>query len=270
MKNITFASVLLMLVAGAASAAQEPQPGRLDARVRTVTYQQNNVVRVDATYGISTMIMFDEDESFETIALGDTDSWQVKPNKRGNLLFVKPIAQNVVTNLNVVTNKRIYFFEMHDNAPKASKEIFGVRFIYPENEVNASLKREAEARAANPNQSGIDKAHVNIDYTYKGGDKLKPLMIFDDGKKTFFKFPANKTVPAIFAVSSDYSERLLNHRREGEYIVVDGSHDQFTLRDGSDFTCIFNVKKPELGAPDENIAGPAKDTKATLRSRSGN
>jgi len=46
------------------------------------------VVRVFATYGISTMIIFDEGEKFETIAVGDTDSWDVVPTDKGNILFV--------------------------------------------------------------------------------------------------------------------------------------------------------------------------------------
>lgn len=76
-----------------AFAAQTPASGRLDPRVTSVVYQPNNVVRVFATYGISTMIIFDEDEKFETLALGDTDSWDVVPTDRGNILFVKPKAK---------------------------------------------------------------------------------------------------------------------------------------------------------------------------------
>jgi len=106
-------------------AAQAPRPGSLDSRVTSVVYQSNNVVKVSATYGISTMIIFDEDEKFETISLGDTDSWQVAPSEKGNILFVKPIAKNVATNMNVVTSKRIYFLELNDHAPTDGKQVFG-------------------------------------------------------------------------------------------------------------------------------------------------
>ncbi|KAE8235039.1 hypothetical protein A4X03_0g9926, partial [Tilletia caries] len=204
-----------------AYAAQQPRPGSLDARVTSVVYQPNNVVKVSATYGISTMIIFDEDEKFETISLGDTDSWQVAPSEKGNILFVKPIAKDVSTNMNVVTSKRIYFLELNDYAPEAGKKVFGIRFVYPEKNLNESLRKEAEFRAANPNISSIDKANVNIDYSFSGDAALKPTMVFDDGKKTFFKF-GRGTVPAIFAVQSDFSETLRNFRKEGEYIVVDG------------------------------------------------
>lgn len=251
-----------------AFAAQTPASGRLDPRVTSVVYQPNNVVRVFATYGISTMIIFDEDEKFETLALGDTDSWDVVPTDRGNILFVKPKAKKVTTNMNVVTTKRIYYLELNDYAPEDGKKVFGIRFVYPEKDLNAALRREAEARAANPNISGIDKANVNIDYSFSGDGKLKPLMVFDDGKKTFFKFGAR--VPAIFAVNADFTETLRNFRREGDYLVIDGTATQYTLRDGDQWTCIFNLKKPNFGMSDPDIMAPATDEKATTRRRSGN
>nr|WP_226951476.1 TrbG/VirB9 family P-type conjugative transfer protein [Rhizobium terrae] len=249
-------------------AAATPAAGRLDPRITSITYQPNNVVRVFATYGISTMIIFDEDEKFETIALGDTDSWDVVPTDKGNILFVKPKAKNVTTNLNVVTTKRIYYLELNDFAPEANRQVFGIRFVYPDKDLNASLRREAEARAAYPNIAGIDKANVNIDYSFSGDGSLKPLMVFDDGKKTFFKF--GPKVPAIFAVNSDFSETLRNFRRESDYIVVDGTATQYTLRDGNQWTCIFNLRKPDFGAPDSSIMGPSRDPEATKRRRSGN
>lgn len=252
----------------AAQAAETPSAGRLDARVTSVVYQPNNVVRVFATYGISTMIIFDEDEKFETIAVGDSDSWDVVPTDKGNILFVKPKAKNAATNMNVVTTKRIYYLELTDFAPEDNKKVFGIRFVYPDKDLNASLRKEAEARAAFPNIAGIDKANVNIDYSFSGDPGLKPLMIFDDGKKTFFKF--GPKVPAIFAVNADFTETLRNFRREGDYIVVDGTATQYTLRDGNQWTCIFNLRKPDFGAPDPAVMGPAFDDTASKRRRSGN
>ncbi|MER8563242.1 P-type conjugative transfer protein VirB9 [Mesorhizobium sp. M0578] len=268
MKRLLFSAALSVVIQTHAHGAQTPRPGNLDGRVTSVVYQPNNVVTVNATYGISTMIIFDEDEKFETISLGDTESWQVAPSEKGNILFVKPVAKNVTTNMNVVTTKRIYFIELHDYAPEAGHKVFGVRFVYPEKDLNAALRKEAEYRAANPNVSNIDKANVNIDYSFSGDATLKPSMVFDDGKKTFFKF--NGRVPAIFAVQSDFSETLRNFRKEGDYLVVDGVATQYTLRDGDQWTCIFNLRKPDFGNPDPDILGPAPDRQAKKRSRSGN
>jgi len=267
-KTALSAALYFIALASLAPAAQTPKGGALDRRVTSVTYQKNNVVQVLATYGISTMIIFDDDEKFQTISLGDTESWQVVPADKGNILFVKPTARNVTTNMNVVTDKRIYYLELRDNAPEANKQVFGIRFVYPDKSLDAALRNEAEQRAAWPNISGIDKANVNIDYSFSGDAALKPLMVFDDGAKTFFKF--ERRVPAIFAVNADFSETLENFRREGDYVVVDGTATQFTLRDGPQWICIFNLKKPDFGAPDPAILGPVEDPRATRRKGSGN
>ncbi len=268
MKSANLFLMIYMALTLNGFAAQAPKPGTLDSRVTSVVYQPNNVVKIAATYGISTMVVFDEGETFETISLGDTDSWQVAPAKKGNILFIKPVARDVVTNMNIVTTKRIYFLELHDYPPNAHKKVFGVRFIYPENNLNNGLRKEAEYRAAYPNISKIDKANVNIDYSFTGDDALKPLRVFDDGKKTFFKF--KNRAPAIFAVNSNFSETLRNFRKEGEYVVVDGVAAQYTLRDGDQWICIFNLRKPDLSAPAPAIPGPKPELDASTRFWSGN
>ena len=265
---ILMVAIIASLLPASSHAARTPLAGRLDPRVTSVVYQPDDVVRVFATYGISTMIIFDEDETFETIAVGDTDSWDIVPTDKANILFVKPKAKNVATNMNVVTTKRIYYLELNDYAPEDNKRVFGIRFVYPDRDLNASLRKQAEARAAYPNISGIDKANVNIDYSFSGDPAMKPLMIFDDGRKTFFKF--GQKVPAVFAVNSDFTETLLNFRREGDYIVVDGTASQYTLRDGNQWTCIFNLRKPDFGRPDPALLAPSPDEKVTNRRRSGN
>jgi type IV secretion system protein VirB9 len=259
---------IISAIVSSAHAAQTPKGGRLDKRIASVTYRQDDVVQVFTAYGISTMIIFDEDEKFQTISLGDTESWQVVPADKGNIVFVKPIARNVTTNMNVVTDKRIYFLELHDFEPGSDRQVYGIRFLYPEKNLNAALRKEAEQRAAWPNITGLDKANINIDYSFSGDARLKPTMVFDDGRKTFFRFATR--VPAIFAVNADFSETLRNFRKEGEFIVVDGVSAQFTLRDGDQWICIFNLRKPDFGAPDPGILGPVEDDSAVKRRRSGN
>lgn len=262
------AALVSALAATSALGAQTPTPGSRDARITSVTYRADDVVRVHATHGISTMLIFDEDERFETISLGDTQSWQVVPAEKGNILFVKPIARNVPTNMNIVTTKRIYYLELNDHPPDAGRKVFGIRFRYPDRDLNAALRQEAEFRAAHPNIAGIDKDSVNLDYSFTGDDALKPTMVFDDGHKTFFRFAGR--VPAIFAVDADFSETLRNFRREGDYIVVDGVATQYTLRDGNRWICIFNLRRPDFAAPDPAIHGPRPDDSATLRARREN
>lgn len=240
MKHAVLTAISTILVPALCLASQSPRPGVLDRRITSVVYRANDVVRVQATWGISTMVIFDEDERFETISLGDTESWQVAPTEKGNILFIKPVAKDVATNMSVVTTKRIYFLELVDHAPKEDRQVFGVRFVYPDKDVEAGLRQEAERRAAFPNIFSLDKARINSGYRYSGDTALRPSMMFDDGAKTFLRFEG--PVPAIFAVQSGSAETLRNFRKEGAYIVLDGVERQFTLRDGDRFGCVFNLK----------------------------
>ena len=54
-----------------------------------------------------------------------------------------------------------------------------------------------------------------------------PLRVFDDGSKTFVQFPPqarNYELPPLFALDHPESEdmRLVNYRRSGDFVVVDG------------------------------------------------
>ena len=61
------------------------------------------------------------------VALGDAQLWQATPNKRSDLLFLKPAVRNGRTNMMVVTDRRRYAFDLmarDDAACRAAGEIF--------------------------------------------------------------------------------------------------------------------------------------------------
>ena len=92
-------------------------------------------------------------------------------------------------------------------------------------------------------------ASMNTNYTYGGeGKGITPLAVFDDGKKTYFKFADNnKVVPLISALATnrEYAEIPLRVKRSGEYVYVETIEEQFTLRKGKELICIFNEAKEE-------------------------
>src|SRR5690606_27195983 len=82
-----------------------------DARIVERMYDPNEVVRVEGRAGVQATIRFAEDEHIENVAVGDSQKWQVTPNKRANLLFVKPLTERAMTNMTVVTDKHTYLFD---------------------------------------------------------------------------------------------------------------------------------------------------------------
>lgn len=241
------AAILLAGSSAPVLAEALPRPGRLDSRVRDVTYNRDNVTAIDATYGTSTMIQLQTDEKIETLAVGDSLAWKVEPNRKGDIIFIKPVDRNAQSNLNVVTDKRIYSFLLRSNTHPPGQQIYAVRFRFPDDEADAKLLAVARERAAYPNLKGLNVANANSEYGYKGASGNKPVAVFDDGTKTWFRFEGE--TPAIYIVDAERNESLVNFRSEGPFVVVDKVAAQWTLRNGQDSTCLFNRRLTNIHEP---------------------
>ena len=64
-----------------------------DPRLVERLYDADEVVRIEGRANVQATIRFAEDEHIENVAIGDSQAWQVTPNKRANLLFVKPLSR---------------------------------------------------------------------------------------------------------------------------------------------------------------------------------
>ena len=233
-----------------ANAEVNPRSGPRDTRIRYVWYHKDEVVAVNASYGASTMITFADDEKIETLGAGDALAWRIEPNKRGNILFVKPVEKNALANLNVITNKRSYVFMLKGEFRPVGSQVFSIVFRYPDSDAdNAAMMAEARERAAQPNRAQLKAENVNSAYGYKGATGVKPLVVFDDGVKTWFRFDPALEVPAIYVVDASRNESLINFRREGEYVVVDKVNYQWSLRNGDTYLCLFNLRLNNLNEP---------------------
>ncbi len=243
----SLACVALLLSIGPVLADTLPRPGPRDSRIRYVAYNRDQVVVIEVTFGASTMIVFEEDEMIETLGAGDALGFKIEPNKRGNVLFVKPAEKDALANLNVLTTKRQYVFVLRSGFRNIRAQVFAVRFTYPDTAMTQQDLEEARRRVAEPNLRNLNVANANTDYAYKGSSANKPSVIFDDGTKTYLRFEGQ--VPAIYIVDRQRNESLVNFRREGPYLVVDRVSYQWTLRNGDEVTCVFNQRLTNVVEP---------------------
>jgi type IV secretion system protein VirB9 len=212
--------------------------GAADPRIRYITFNNNAVVTVPAGLGVSTMIQLGSSEVIETISAGDTASWSIVPKKGSSILFVKPLRENAETNVNIVTNQRVYALLLKGSAAADLRAAFQVRFKYPDEDVNARLLAAAQDSAKDPLLKGLDPSRLNYDYVFRGDTSLKPRVAFDDGTHMYLEFPDE--IPAIFVIEGKRQESLVNLRTQGKYVVVDKISAQFTLRAGDKWLCLYN------------------------------
>lgn len=255
----TIVALLSVLMAVPALAEVPAKPGTRDARLRTVTYIENEVIRVNGHYGFTTSLEFASYETIETVSIGDSGAWQVVKPDQPNILFIKPLEQQADTNLTIITSHRIYNFILYARQAQSHDErglTFHVKFDYPQDRIDVLEFEKAEAERLTRTNVSIDSVSPdawNFSYTYDGSDELRPSRVFDDGRFTYFAFPESAEVPAIFMVDEDRNESLVNHVTRGQYVVVESLGRQFTLRSGSQATCIFN---DSFGQPEFDQRSP--------------
>jgi len=230
---------LMMIAAAGASGESTPQGTLLDSRVRTLVFNENQVYKIAAYYGYQTDIELADNEDVRTVAAGDTVGWQIV--SAGQHLFVKPMAPNARTNLSVITTKRTYLFELiGESASHREDMAFLVRFKYPQ--TNLVLSSRAGTK-------GPNGAAFNFNYKIKGDKSVRPSRVFDDGLFTFFQFSSarNTDLPAVFWVTPDGQESLVNYRMEGQYMVVERVGEKFMLRSGDEKATVTNKFRPDPG-----------------------
>lgn len=86
----------------------------------------------------------------------------------------------------------------------------------------------------------------------RGADDITPALVFDDGRFTYFRFPANREVPTIYVVSSAGDEARVNfHIDQGapEFTVVERMGRRFMLRLGTASVSVWNDAFDSYGTP---------------------
>ena len=108
-------------------------PLATDSRIKTYVYNPNDVFLIIINTGFQTSIEFEPGEKIQTMSLGDVYSWSLNPLQ--NRLFIKPLEDNVRTNMTILTNMRSYQFDIVSTSNKQNlKDVaYVVRFYYPHN-----------------------------------------------------------------------------------------------------------------------------------------
>ena len=235
--------LLLMLLPVLAFAEVTPSRGQMDARVRRIAYDSQNVVRIPAFYGVSTHIRFADSETVEAVAIGDEKAWHVVP--RANHLFIKPKETRANTNVTVLTNKRAYQFVLAVQKPDRSglaarNLIFSLSFIYPEEEKAAQEKTVQQAELAK-RLNGMDAPSVrNTDYWIKGSEAVIPEAAFDDGRFIHLVFGAGTDMPAVYELDENGDESLVNTHVNGNTLIVHRRLKRLMLRKGKSVALLEN------------------------------
>jgi len=243
-RKFSFAALAVLGCTAASAAA--------DNRIRSMAYDPDKIVQVVGRTGIQSTIQFDGDERIQNVAVGDSSKWQVTPNRGATLLFVKPLAPRVRTNMTVVTDRRTYMFDLIAG-DKFTMPVYAMKFSYPnEKPIAPAIKPNEQAQQAaaavhQPVTMTAEKLH--FDWRSKGERKLIPSRVFDDGNSVYLSWSRETPLPAILTMSEDRKEGPLSYRMSGDYIVVSPVPQNMVLRYDSRMAMLWTTRRVTPPAP---------------------
>jgi type IV secretion system protein VirB9 len=288
--------VLMLASALAVHAAAAVGTELADPRLREVIYDPAAVVTVPVKRGVVTLVVLDAGEVITEVAAGlggdcakPDAAWCIAAQSGGRHLFVKAKSSaTAANNLAVVTDRRTHSFRfvvLADNDP--SSPVYRLVVKAPPSPPTTAARliaREAVTLPAlpavppppTPQELVVSRLQtkpqlLNSNYSIAEGsdsEDIVPTLVFDDGRFTYFRFPGNREVPAVFGVLGDGSETIVNSRMEGDLLVVDRVSRRLMLRAGLAVVGVWNEAFDLDGVPPDagtTVPGVQRVVKAEVK-----
>jgi len=208
-------------------------------------------------------------ESITTLALGDTVRWIAEATTAGDtpVVLIKPTQGGISTNLVISTDAgRVYYLHLVGSVreympmvgffdPSAisrqshakAQEMQRLRARLEVAEAAAKQAQEDAARRVAEHRErtvvaemsmspAFDPTNLDFGMTCRPNSRASadfvPARVFSTATHTFVQLPRSlegKELPAVFRRSESGALELLNARRSGQFVVVDGTPDAISL-----------------------------------------
>ena len=234
--------------------------GKQEAVKRTSTifnYAEDNVYEIYTKADFITTIKLEADEDILYIVGGNTEAFLIDQTRGGkdgsSLVYIKPLFEDLDTNIVITTDKRVYFFYV-----KTSKTIFNsmVRFQYPYereivayaneialNKINNPAPVELKKNETLPNISMIGNEKIDLKYNIKSNNAIAPDLVYNNGLKTYVRLKKGiQEMPILEVIGADGKVETVNMRvdeRDGyKFFIIDKIVNKGQLKLGKE-TAVF-------------------------------
>jgi type IV secretion system protein VirB9 len=250
-----------------------------DPHAQVVTYDPAQSVLLVGTVGRSMVVKFADDEqiaqvNFEAPPNVDNKAvpapWQsptaeeIKKHVLGSVLSLWARSAGR-SSLQVITRRedgpRVYLFQLMalPQQPETCatddcddpRIATGLTFLYPADVKKAKIAQNQVAQARIREKAAEARLRTDIfygvrnwNYVAKGARQaltdLSPDEVSDNSEVTAFQFRGNRSVPSIYIVAPDGSERQVTPIPDQDLLVVYETSAEWRLRSGSEVVDIFN------------------------------
>jgi type IV secretion system protein VirB9 len=179
--------------------------------------------------------------------IGDSVRWNLSPAMYGtgatstSVIVLKPQGPGLDTNLLITTDRRAYYLRL---LSKPDDYVARVAFAYPDDEENERKwqqhlaeqkdQQNKATRIAELPPNAVESMYFN--YRLKGDDSIRPVRVFDDGKKTYIQISEtakNREAPVLVVIGADGKQEMVNYRVKDDMYIVDRLFEKAELILGS-------------------------------------
>ena len=229
------------------------------------------IINLTLIKGLPTVIELPQGEKIQDIAVGGLSDWSQEWEivKRDSLFFIKPLKNASATSLILSSHLQQYIFDLNPitNLKKSNTPTQAIsRLILQRKPPNPTIDQALQEKQIKQTHLFITQAEAKIKIIehqlktarekitqeqYKNSDysleitqlneDIQPRQVFDNGRFTYFQFPNQLAIPAIYrkANLSD-QETLINYHFEDDFLVAHGTGKSWTLRLGNSVVAVYN------------------------------
>lgn len=204
-------------------------------------YSENSIYEVYSKPDYLTTLRLAPNEKVIFKAGGDTERWMIEEAAGGKenrtYIYIKPLEEDIKTNINVVTDKHSYFINIESKNGEYNPL---VEWQYPNERKILMNEYEDNSEAIGT----TDLMKLNYRYFWNKNSKLSPVQVFDNGKKTFIVLKANlQEMPAFYVKGLDNQLSLVNTKIEGRNVMINSVVKEIHMTLGKKTLKIYNRKK---------------------------
>jgi type IV secretion system protein TrbG len=213
---------------------KQPNSGEYINSIMTFDYMAGALYQIYCAPLSVTDVQFQNNEHIVAVGAGDTVRWKVTKafsgigaNKQEHL-FIKPIDEGLTNSIVVTTDLRTYHLMLHSTN---KTYMASVAWHYSDGEDGGVLLNNLDDSIVDNGDVGDVSSSININrlrfnYVVKSIKGLKhpnwyPRMVFNDGSKTYVKFPSSMQEIPTLLVGTGRDNQIINYRVKGDYYIID-------------------------------------------------
>jgi type IV secretion system protein TrbG len=214
-----------------------------DSRLVVFPYDRNALYPVNTLFNRFTHFEFEQGERILASYINDETEWEQRVGATGRDIFVKPRVRGATGSMTTITDRRRYQIELLDISGCSQESRYQrvswqvTDGSFEDREAIGRLQpglpspvkdlplpgQEPPMATKTPREDAmsVNLSGLNTEYTIEGDTELSPVMVMDDGKRTWIKFRQDQPLrPALFAVTPAGDAETVEYVPQGAYFVA--------------------------------------------------